>query len=277
MTGPDVAGAVETLRRSGGPVWDGRPPHVHLVLGSGLGALAARVADAVSVPFADLTGFPGAGVVGHAGEFLLGHLAGRRVLVQAGRFHLYEGHAEEVVVAPVRIARRLGAPVTVLTNAAGGIDPRMAPGDLMLIDDHINLMFRHPLSGPVRVGETRFPDMSRPYDSDLQAAALAAAARLGLRIHRGVYAGMLGPSYETPAEIRMLRSYGAHAVGMSTVPEAIVATAGGGRVLGFSLITNKAAGLGGALDHSEVVQVGREAGARLGTLIEEVVGGLEGP
>ncbi len=271
MRAPATARAVELLRERGSRVWGDQSPEVHLVLGSGLGGLVARVEAPVSVPFADVPGFPATGVAGHAGEYVIGRLAGRRVLVQAGRFHLYEGYPVETVVAPVRIARSVGAAVTILTNAAGGLDPRMSPGDLMLIDDHVNLMWRHPLVGPVREGESRFPDMSRPYDPDLQRLAVESAAGLRVALRRGVYVGMLGPSYETPAEIRMLRGYGAHAVGMSTVPEAIVAAAGGTRVLAFSLITNMAAGMAGPLDHGEVVHVGREAGTRLGSLIEEVL------
>ena len=269
--GSDIVGAVAVLSDAATGLWGGERPEAHLVLGSGLSRLASRVEDAVAVPFAEIPGFPTAGVAGHAGEFILGHLAGRRVLVQAGRFHFYEGHAAATVVAPVRIAASIGSPVTILTNAAGGISRGMKPGDIMLIDDHVNLMGRHPLTGPVRPGEGRFPDMSAPYDPGLQELAVDVALDEGIELRRGVYAGMLGPNYETPAEIRMLAGLGADAVGMSTVPEAIVARARGVRVMGFSLITNQAAGLGGVLDHEEVIEVGQIAGKRLGKLIEEVL------
>ena len=271
---PDIEAAARQLEDACERAWDGAGPEAHLVLGSGLSALADRVEDAVRVSFSELPGFPAAGVVGHAGAFVAGRLGGRRTLVQAGRYHLYEGHGMETVVAPVRIAATLGASVTILTNAAGGMAPELAPGSLMLIDDHLNWMGRHPLAGAVRDGEERFPDMSAPYDAGLQKLAMDVAISAGIRLERGVYAGVLGPNYETPAEIRMLRGFGAHAVGMSTVPEAIVGRARGVRVLAFSLITNLAAGLGGALDHQEVLDVGRTAGSTLSELIVGILSRL---
>ena len=243
-------------------------PEFYVVLGSGLSALKSRVRGGVSVPFSELPGFPPAGIAGHRGEFVVGLLAGRRTLVQAGRVHLYEGHPASTVVAGVRLAAALGRPVAVFTNAAGGIDRRLSPGDLMLIDDHIDLTGHSALAGPVREGEERFPDMSAPYDVAFQRLAAAEAFRLGIPLQRGVYLGLLGPSYETPAEIRMAATLGADAVGMSTVLEVTTARANGLRCLGFSMITNAAAGLGpGSLDHDEVLDVGARAGARLGDLL----------
>jgi len=243
-------------------------PEVYLVLGSGLSSLKTSVEHGVAVPFSALPGFPAAGIAGHRGEFVIGRLAGRRALVQAGRVHLYEGHPVSTVVAGVRVAAALGRPVAIFTNAAGGIDRRLAPGDLMLLDDHINLTGRSALAGPVSSGEERFPDMSRPYDAEFQALVSMEAARLGIPLSRGVYLGLLGPSYETPAEIRMAAGLGADAVGMSTVLEVITARANGLRCLGFSMITNAAAGLGsGVLDHSDVLEVGARAGARLEQLL----------
>ncbi len=250
-------------------------PLVHLVLGSGLGGLAGRVEDPVRVDFGELPGFPGATVESHAGEFLLGRLGGVPVMVQAGRFHFYEGCGPEVVLAPVRTGRAVGARIVVLTNAAGGIRPDLAPGSLMLVDDHVSLMFRAPLAGPAADGEVRFPDMSRPCDPKLMSMAEKAALDAGVTLPRGVYGGVHGPDFETPAEVRALRAAGADAVGMSTVPEITAARAGGQRVLAFSLITNYAAGLGlEAIDHEEVMAYGAAAGGTLGGLIESVLSRL---
>ena len=247
-------------------------PEVLLVLGSGLGGLAAGVLDPVSIPFEDIPGFPGAGVVGHAGRLIGGRLGGKRVLVQSGRFHFYEGYPASLVVAPVRLGAALGARTAILTNAAGGIRSDLVPGSILLLDDHLNLQGRNPLSGPVEGREERFPDMSAPYDIDLQALAMEVAVELGIPLSRGTYAAVLGPSYETPAEVRYYKQAGADAVGMSTVPEVIVARASGLRVLTFSLITNLAAGLGsGTLEHQEVLEVGSEAGGSLEKLIREVL------
>lgn len=247
-------------------------PELFGVLGSGLSPLAESLEEAVSVPFSELPSFPASSVAGHQGRYVAGLLEGRRVLLQAGRFHLYEGHAPDVVVAPVRIASRLGVTDLLLTNAAGGVDPALEPGTILLIEDHLNLQGQSPLTGPVQPGEERFPDMSEVYDKELRARALSAASDLGVPLARGVYAAMGGPAYETPAEIRMLRALGADAVGMSTVPEATVARARGMRVLAFSLITNKAAGLEDApLSHAEVLETGREAAATLEHLIRRVV------
>ena len=236
-----------------------RAPRAVLVLGSGLGGLADEVEDAVRIPFDDVPGFPRRtqALAGHAGALVAGRLNGVEVAAMQGRFHLYEGWRPEDVALPVRARAALGAEVMVLTNAAGGIRPGMQPGDLMVIADHLNLMWKNPLIGPVVGAEERFPDMSDPYDARFRAAAEATALELGLPVTQGVYAGLLGPSYETPAEIRMLARLGADAVGMSTVPEVLVARALGVKCLGISCITNLAAGLGlQKLSHDEVMEVG---------------------
>lgn len=250
-------------------------PELFLVLGSGLSGLAEGVSDGTSIPFQEIPGFPETGVAGHAGRLVSGRIGGRSVLIQAGRFHLYEGHHSEVVVAPVRLAAQLGAGTVILTNAAGSLVPENGPGSILLLEDHINLMGRSPLAGPVRDGEERFPDMSAPYDTGLRKLAQKLAGEMDIQISTGTYAAVLGPSYETPAEIRFLRRAGADAVGMSTVPEAITARALGMRVLAFSLITNHAAGMApGTLDHHEVLDVGRVAGGRLGDLIRSLISRL---
>jgi purine-nucleoside phosphorylase len=247
-------------------------PEVFVVLGSGLSGLAEGVEDAVTIPFSDVTGFPQVGVAGHAGHLVFGVLEGKRVLMQAGRFHFYEGHPAEVVVAPMRLAAALGAGTVILTNSSGGIARELEAGSIMLLDDHLDLMGRSPLAGPVQGTEERFPDMSEPYDSALQELALGLARELGISLSRGTYAALLGPSYETPAEIRQLERAGAHAVGMSTVPEAITARALGLSVVAFSLVTNRAAGLGSAtLDHQEVLKVGKQAGKKLGDLVRALI------
>ena len=252
-------------------------PELLVVLGSGLGDVVKRVSDAVSVPFQEIPGFPDPGVTGHAGRLVFGELEGRRVLLQAGRFHCYEGQPADLVAAPVRLAARLGAGIVILTNAAGGIAPHLVPGSIMLISDHLNLMGRSPLTGEVHGEEARSHDLAAPYDPVFQTQALELAEELGIPLSRGVYAGVLGPSYETPAEIRFLVRAGAHAVGMSTVPEAVTAVALGLRVLGFSLITNRAAGLGGGvLIHSEVLEVGRTSGGALERLLRAFIRGLAG-
>lgn len=194
------------------------------------------------------------------------------VLAQQGRFHLYEGWRADQVGLPVRVAAALGVQRVVLTNAAGGLRPGMEPGDLMLISDHLNLTGQNPLIGPVARGEERFPDMSDPYDAELRRVTAEVALGQAIDLEEGVYAGMLGPSYETPAEVRMLRALGADAVGMSTVPEVLVARALGLRVLAFSCITNLASGLAGvSLGHDEVMEVGARVAGRLAVLLREVL------
>jgi purine-nucleoside phosphorylase len=253
----------------------GLTPRVALVLGSGLGGISDRVRDGKRIAYRDIPGFPQPGVAGHSGELVAGALGGLPVLVQRGRFHLYEGHAPDVVALPVRVFHRLGVETLVVTNAAGGVRLTFRPGALMLIADHINLMWRNPLIGPVASGEGRFPDMSAPYDAALRALARDAARDARVALEEGVYAGLLGPSYETPAEIRMLARLGADAVGMSTVPEVVVGRARGMRCLGFSVITNPAAGLGSAtLSHDDVLALGERAATELASILEGVLSRL---
>jgi purine-nucleoside phosphorylase len=251
---------------------DARVPGVALILGSGLGGLADGLTDPVAIPFGDIPGFPKAAVAGHRGRLVIGVLEGVTCAVLQGRFHLYEGYDAATIALPTRVMLGLGARTLIVTNAAGGISRTFRAGDLMLIDDHINLTGRNPLTGPVLEGDTRFPDMSRPYDPGLQALAEEVAAAEGIRVVRGVYAAVLGPSYETPAEVRMLERLGADAVGMSTVPEVITARAREVPVLGISLVSNAAAGLSPVpLSHEEVVEAGREAAGRFTRLVRGVV------
>ncbi len=260
--------ATEAVRRELGDF----APRVAVVLGSGLGALAETVREARRVPYARIPGFPEPGVAGHIGQLVAGTLAGVPVLVQQGRFHLYEGHSAATAALPVRVFHRLGVTTLVVTNAAGGLRPTFEAGSLMLIADHINLMWRNPLFGPVEPGEGRFPDMSDPYDADLRALARDAAREAKVPLEEGVYAGLLGPSYETPAEIRMLQCLGADAVGMSTVPEVIAARARAMRVLGFSMITNLAAGLSAEkISHEDVLAMGKRVAGDLAKLIQGVL------
>lgn len=250
----------------------GLEPRVAVTMGSGLGALAARFEDATEIGYGELPGWPETGVEGHAGHAVAGRLGGVPALGLAGRVHLYEGHAPERVVFYVRVLARLGVPVLFLSNAAGTINRRFPPGDLMLIRDHIDLAFRGPLRGPVEPGEERFPDMSDPYDRRLQAEVREAARERRTRLHEGVYCWLTGPSYETPAEIRMLERLGADAVGMSTVPEVIAARASGIRCVGISCLTNWAAGISGEpLSHEEVFETAdRAAGAFQGLVIRSI-------
>ena len=254
----------------------GAAPDIAIVLGSGLGALADRVEGATTLPYAQIPHWPASAVVGHAGTLVLGTLAGRKVAVLSGRAHFYEGHDLRTVTFGVRVLGRLGVRTLVLTNAAGGINTSFQPGTLMVMDDHINLMGSNPLVGPNedRFG-VRFPDMTEVYASRLRALADRAADDAGVSVRHGVYAAVPGPSYETPAEIRFLRTIGADAVGMSTVPEAIVARHMGMEVLGVSCITNPAAGvLPAPLDHDEVMKVARRVSGQFITLLEAVVGRL---
>lgn len=248
-------------------------PRVGIVLGSGLGGLADALADMVAIPFAELPSWPAATAPGHVGRLLLGRLDGVPVVLLQGRFHLYEGHDAGLVVQPVLLMGRLGARTIVLTNAAGGVDPRYAAGTIMLIADHLNLTGRTPLLGPNadELGP-RFPDLTTAWDPELRRRLRAAAAAERVEVVEGIYAGLLGPAYETPAEVRMLRTLGADAVGMSTVLEAIAARWAGLDVCGVSLVTNPGAGVTGQpLSHEEVVAAGIEAGPRLGRLLRRFV------
>ncbi len=231
-------------------------PEIGLILGSGLGVLADSLEEAVTVNYSDIPHFPVSTVEGHAGELLLGKIGGRPVLLMKGRFHMYEGYQGETVTFPIRVMKKLGITGLLVTNAAGGVNTSYDPGDLMLISDHLNMTGTNPLIGPnhKELG-VRFPDMSEGYSNRLRAIAKDIAASQGLKLQEGVYAGLLGPSYETPAEIRMLRVLGADAVGMSTVSEVVIARHSGIEVLGISCISNMAAGiLDQPLSHDEVME-----------------------
>ena len=250
----------------------GEPQHAGIILGSGLGGLAGRIVDSVSIPFADVPGFPTATVVGHAGKLIAGMLGGRPVVALAGRFHMYEGHDAALAGFPVRVLHELGVDVLFVSNAAGGIRRTFRAGDLMLIRDHLNLMFRNPLIGGVEGGDMRFPDMSEPYDAGLAAAIRGHASALGIQLQEGVYGALLGPTYETPAEVRMLATLGADAVGMSTVPEVLVARAIGMRVAGISCVTNLASGISPhPLSHAEVLETTTIVAERFESLVERFV------
>ncbi len=251
-------------------------PDVAVVLGSGLGDLATRVAGAVTLPYTDIPNWPPSGVVGHAGQLVVGDLAGRRVAVLAGRAHYYEGHSLLRSTFGVRVMGLLGVKTLVLTNAAGGINTAFESGALMVIDDHINLVGTNPLIGPndERFGP-RFPDMTEAYSKRLRALADRVATERGIRLAHGVYAALHGPSYETPAEIRFLRTIGADAVGMSTAPETIVARHMGLEVLAISCITNMAAGvLDAPLDHHEVMETARRVKDQFIGLVEGAIAAL---
>lgn len=244
-------------------------PRLGLVLGSGLGEVAAAVQATGSVAYARLPGFPVSTVDGHAGRVLWGSLAGTPVVVLCGRAHYYEGHPIEQVVFPIRMLAALGVTDLLLTNAAGGIAPRLRPGDLMLVRDHINLMGVNPLRGRQPPGRPRFVDLTQAYDPGLARRLRLAARQCGVRLRTGVYLAVSGPSYETPAEVRAFGRLGADAVGMSTVPEVLVARQCGLRVAALSCITNRAAGMNRrALSHEEVLAVAGQVGRRAAILIE---------
>ena len=235
-------------------------PRIAMVLGSGLGDFGEEFQDAVAIPYQEIPGFPTSTVAGHAGRLVIGKVENVPVLAMQGRVHFYEGYSLEEVTFPIRTFKLLGIKTLLLTNAAGGIDVQLSQGALMLISDHLNLMGVNPLRGPndERFGP-RFPDMSDVYSRELQEIAVEEAHAMGVELRRGIYAGLAGPSYETPAEIHTLRGFGADAVGMSTVPEAIVARQMGIEVLGISCITNMAAGLGNEpINHEEVVETGKQ-------------------
>ena len=251
-------------------------PEVGIVLGSGLGGLAHDLEAPVSIPFAELPGWPAATAPGHAGRLLLGQLGDRPVVLLQGRFHLYEGHDPGLVIQPVLLFHALGARVVVLTNAAGGLDPRFGPGTLMVMRDHINLTGRNPLIGSNadELGE-RFTDLTEAWSPRLRERLHAAAAIEGVTLAEGVYVGLTGPNYETPAEVRMLAGLGGHAVGLSTVLECIAARWVGLEVCGVSLVTNAGAGYSGApLTHAEVLAAGEIAGPLLARVIRRFVADL---
>lgn len=247
-----------------------KEPEFGLILGSGLGELAEEIENAVVIDYADIPNWGQSTVVGHAGKLVYGELSGRKVLALQGRFHFYEGNPIEVVTFPVRVMKALGCQGLVVTNAAGGIG--YGPGTLMTITDHINFTGQNPL-----IGENlddfgpRFPDMSDAYTAAYRQTANQVANRLGIKLEGGVYIGVTGPSYETPAEIRAFKTMGADAVGMSTVPEVIVAAHSGMKVLGISAITNFAAGFQSELNHEEVVEVTQGIKENFKTLIKEIL------
>lgn len=249
---------------------------IAIVLGSGLGDFGNDLTDAQEISYADIPGFPRATVAGHAGKLIAGMLGDKKVLLMSGRFHSYEGHPMADVTLPVRVMRRLGVKNLILTNAAGGVNADFAAGCLMLITDFINLSGKNPLTGPnLDAFGPRFPDMTGAYDPDLRSLAEKCAEKLGIRLQKGVYCWMNGPTYETPAEIRMARTLGADAVGMSTVPETIVARHCGMRVLGVSCITNMAAGVSDApINHREVMEMGRRVRGDFAALLTQVVQSL---
>jgi len=254
----------------------GAPPSVAVVLGSGLGAFADRVTGGHTFDYRDIPHWPGSTVIGHAGRLVVGPVAGQQVAVLAGRAHYYEGHDLQTVTFATRVLGRLGVKALVLTNAAGGVNLAFSQGGLMVIDDHINLLGSNPLIGPNedRFG-LRFTDMSEVYSKRLRRIADEAAAATGTAVAHGVYAAMHGPSFETPAEIRYLRTIGADAVGMSTVPEAIVARHMGIEVLGISCITNMAAGvLPQPVNHEEVIETGKRVAGQFIALLEGILGRL---
>jgi purine-nucleoside phosphorylase len=267
----DVSAAAEAIRARVRDV-----PPLAIVLGSGLGDFATSLGDSIALSYADLPNWPRSAIVGHAGQLVIGASRGRRIIALAGRSHLYEGHAGGTVTFAVRALGVLGVRTLILTNAAGGVNTGFSQGALMVIDDHINLTGQNPLVGPNddRFGP-RFPDMSPVYSARLRAVADEAGKASGVPLAHGVYAALLGPSYETPAEIRYLRTIGADAVGMSTVPEAIVARHMGIEVLGISCITNMAAGvLPQPLDHSEVMETARRVRGQFIALLEGIIARL---
>ena len=248
-------------------------PTLGLILGSGLGVLGDQIEGADFVPYAEIPGFPVSTVEGHAGRLVFGELEGKQVVIMQGRFHYYEGYSMDEVVFPVRVMKLLGVETLVVTNAAGGVNTAFMPGDLMLISDHIKFFTDSPLRGHnIEELGPRFNDMSTAYTPALRSLARDAAAAQGIDVREGVYAHMPGPSFETPAEIRMLRTLGADAVGMSTVPEVIAAAHADMKVLGISAISNMAAGiLDQPLNHEEVMETGRMVRDRFVGLVRAVV------
>lgn len=248
-------------------------PTVAIVLGSGLGGFADEMTEAVRIPYNDIPHFARSTAVGHAGQLVMGNISECPVVVMQGRVHLYEGYPVRSVVFPMRVFSRMGVRAAILTNAAGGINPDYGQGRLVAISDHINLQGQNPLVGPEdpNLG-LRFIDMSEAYSRDYRRMAIDAGKRLGIPVGEGVYAAMLGPSYETPAEIRFLRTVGADLVGMSTVPEVIVARQMGMKVLAISCVTNMAAGTTDAqINHEEVLEIGKKISGQFKALLREVV------
>lgn len=253
-------------------------PEIGLVLGSGLGVLADEVIDPIKIPYAEIPGFPVSTVEGHAGQLVFGTLEGKSVVVMQGRFHYYEGYSQQEITFPIKVMKSLGVQNLLLTNAAGGVNTGYKPGDLMIITDHINFSGQNPLVGKnIEQLGTRFPDMSEVYSKSLAEKIRASAEILNIPLVNGVYAMMSGPSYETPSEIKMLRVLGADAVGMSTVPEAIVANYCGMKAAGISCITNMAAGiLEQPLNHQEVMETAELVKVRFINLVKKFISEIEG-
>ena len=253
----------------------GFKPEVALIVGSGLGGVAGMVTKPVTIPYADIPHFPQPSVAGHAGQMIFGELAGKRLMVLSGRFHYYEGRSLTDIVYPIHILDALGAKILIVTNAAGGINPTFNPGDLMIIEDHINFMGINPLIGLRENGGIKFLDMTQAYSTRLREKLDAAAEKLQAPLRRGVYLAGTGPTYETPAEVKAFAWLGADAVGMSTVPEVIMARYHNLEVVGISCITNLAAGISGKkVSHEEVLEVGKVAQVKLAKLLTEFVGML---
>jgi purine-nucleoside phosphorylase len=250
-----------------------RKPTVGLILGSGLGVLADEIEDPLKIPYHDIPGFPQSTVEGHVGQLVIGKLEEKNVIAMQGRFHYYEGYSLDLVTLPVRLMKKLGVEQLIVTNAAGGINTDFSPGNLMIIEDHLNLTSQNPLRGPNDNDfGVRFPDMSQAYKKELRELAFQVAEEHQVQLQKGVYVGLTGPSYETPAEIRMLRKLGADAVGMSTVPEVIVAAHSGVKVLGISCITNMASGIfKQPLSHEEVMETAELAKSTFLSLVKGVV------
>ncbi|MGD6841470.1 purine-nucleoside phosphorylase [Bacillus infantis] len=251
----------------------GETPKIGLILGSGLGVLAEEIEQPVKIPYNEIPDFPVSTVEGHAGQLVFGLLNGVQAVAMQGRFHYYEGYSFDKVTFPVRVMKELGVEILIVTNAAGGVNESFAPGDLMLISDHINNMGSNPLIGPndSKLG-VRFPDMSEAYSRELRQQAREIAGKLNISIQEGVYVGNTGPAYETPAEVKMLRTMGGDAVGMSTVPEVIVARHAGLKVLGISCISNMAAGiLDQPLNHEEVIETTEKVKANFLAYVKELV------
>ena len=246
---------------------------IGVILGSGLGDYAEALEDAVKLPYSEIPGFPRSTVAGHAGMWCCGTLYGKRVVMMQGRFHYYEGYGMKDVTLPVRVMQKIGVKTLIVTNAAGGVNLGYHPGELMVIGDIFSMTAQNPLTGPnLDVFGPRFPDMSCAFDKELRALAHECANEQGFALREGVYAQMTGPTYETPAEIRMLRTLGADAVGMSTVPEVIVARHGGMRVLGISCITNMAAGiLDQPLNHAEVTETANRVKGQFRNLLDRII------
>jgi len=271
----DLFEKIQEARRAIETRWKSKPS-IGIILGTGLGALAKEIAAEATIPYTDLPNFPQSTVHGHAGELVCGRYAGKTVVAMSGRFHAYEGYPLRQITFPVRVMKALGCGVLIVSNACGGLNPQFAKGDIMAIEDHINLMGDNPLIGPNddRLGD-RFPDMSEPYDKALLALARKSALEEKIVCHQGVYAAVFGPNLETRAEYRYLRNIGADVVGMSTAPEVIVAVHSKMKALGFSVITDMC--LPDALkpvSHEEIVAVANEAEKKLSRLVRRVVEAL---